>query len=196
MRKVLPILFLMFNLIPLSLQAIFLVNPAIMPALIALIRNEQLAIHFAMYTFTHPLITEELKKASARGVSVSGVLDLFSQEVNQSQTKELVNDPKIDILQYQSRESGGTMHDKFWMFHANTSCPKRIITAGIVHELQVGTSVQSYLLGGSCNMTKRAVDKNAEHMLLRSDKEEFESLQQHFKWLCSQSFKLSNYASK
>ena len=183
------------TMIPETMQSAFLATRAIMPALVELIRNETVAIKFAMYTFTYPLITEELKKAVERGVRVSGVLDNFSQQANKSQTKDLVSNLKMDIMQYDPAKSE-IMHEKIWIFDKNCSVPVRIVTAGIVYEIQKGDTLQPFLFAGSCNTTRQAADENMEHMSLRSDVNEIEAARQYFNMLQAKSFKLSSYEKK
>jgi phosphatidylserine/phosphatidylglycerophosphate/cardiolipin synthase-like enzyme len=195
MQKVVFAMMFTLTMIPVTLYPTFFVNRAIMPALVRLIRNESVAIDFAMYTFTYPVITEELQKAAERGVRVNCVLDNFSQQAHKSQTKELVSNLTMDIMQY-NPEKCEIMHDKFWIFSQNWSMPVRIVTAGIVYEIQKGDTVQPLLFAGSCNTTCRAADENMEHMSLRSDPNEIEAVRQYFNMLQAKSFKLSNYEKK
>ena len=154
--------FLLFFTAPIAhadTKVYFSPNGGCQEAVIREISKAQQSIDLAMYSITSREIAQALVKAKEREIKIRVVLDRSQTKEYYSKSKYLIN-KGLDV---KFKLGPGLMHDKFAVIDGKV------------------------LLTGSFNWTASAEKKNAENLLVITDKEIAEKFAKQFKHLWNQS---------
>lgn len=125
-----------------SFECYFLPNQSALDRIIELINSSQKCIDIALFTFTHPQITEALIHAQKRGVKIKVVLDYLSTKGASRKVTQTLNDEAIPLFTNSGLQ---LMHHKMAFIDQKT------------------------LIFGSTNWTKSAFKKNKDDLIILSN---------------------------
>ncbi len=131
------------------LHALFTPYDNVRQVLISLINQEQASIKIASYFLTDHAVAKALKKAHARNVSVTAIVDysLISGARHSAVLYDLSQTIDLYIFRHMDR---GLMHNKFIVFEKN------------IHNIPLTWT-------GSYNLTHSAQDYNFENVIISND---------------------------
>ena len=147
---------------PTEPTVLFAPHQDVCTALCQLIDNEQVAIHIAIYTLTDKKITDHLKKALLRGVTVEIITEQTTILDKYSRMNELAKSgAHVMIHNKTTNKHKGLMHNKFAIFHSNKEN-------------------RPVLWHGSFNFTRSGYSCNCESVIVLREESIVNSFKQEF----------------